>query len=711
MLDRLAAAAGIAGEWWDVTGKRHVVGADTKRALLSAMGLHAGSTNDEARARLSEIANSRERRELPHVVVAREGSPVHVDMTPANAKLRHRMALRLRHEDGAERVLPVTIDDLPERAVTAADGRGVLQRILTLPPLPAGYHTLQIEGNADCRCRVVVAPGRCFLPPAIRDGARCFGLAAHLYAIRRRGDQGIGDFTTLAAIGEATASAGGAIVGINPLHALFTEDRERASPYHPSDRRFVDPIYIDVDHVPDLAASAEARGLLAANRQRIAALSTADSVAYTAVWQVKRAVLEACFQRFEQRGDCDPLIAEFDRFVAAGGIALRRFALFEALAADYPSVPWHEWPQALRQPDAPGIAEFADRHARRVRFALYLQWLADRQFGSAAHDSRVNGLAFGFFRDLAVGAAPDGAEVWANPSAYAHGVTIGAPPDPFSRAGQNWNLPAPNPLTLTSSGFSGFGELLSANMRHAGALRIDHVMGLSRLYWIPQGAAAVDGAYVQYPLDALLGVLAIESVRARCIVVGEDLGTVPEGLRERLAAIDVLSYRVLWFERDNAGFVPPSRYPAKAVACVSTHDLPTIAGWWNGVDIAEKSSLGMLDTSAASAAASERLAAKRALAQAIDAAGVAQGVSIDASAPHDAAVTSAIHRYVSAAASAVVLIQADDLAGEAVALNLPGTDRERPNWRRKVSVAVEALWRTPSGVQAIADLAGARRRR
>jgi glycogen debranching enzyme GlgX/4-alpha-glucanotransferase len=710
ILDRLAAAAGIACEWWDVTGERHVVGADTKRALLAAMGLDVHSTC-EARGRLSEIAALREGRGLPHVVVAREGSNIEVALTPANAKLRHRLRLRMQLEDGTERALPFIIDDLPARGTTTADGRTVVQHMLTLPTLPVGYHTLHCDGDSEHRCRIVVAPGRCFLPSEIRDGARRFGLAAHLYAIRRRGDLGIGDFATLAAIGEATGRAGGSMVGINPLHALFAEDRERASPYHPSDRRFVDPIYIDVDHVPDLAASYDARALMARGDLRVAALRTAADVDYTGVWQFKRAVLEACFERFEQRGDGDPLIAEFDRFVVAGGSTLRQFALFEAIAAAHPRVPWYDWPQELRQPDAPGIGEFAGRHSRPVRFALYLQWLADRQFGAAARDARASGLGLGFFRDLAVGAAPDGAEVWANQYAFARGAAIGAPPDPFSAAGQNWNLPPQNPLTLMSSGLAKFGDLLVANMRYAGALRIDHVMGLSRLYWIPDGATAADGAYVRYPLDTLLAVLAIESVRARCFVVGEDLGTVPEGLRERLAAVDVLSYRVLWFERDDSGFTAPSRYPAKAVACVSTHDLPTIAGWWSGADIAEKQSLGMLDADGAAAADVERMDAKRALAVAIDAAGVAEGVSIDAGAPHDAAITSAIHRYLCAAPSAVVLIQADDLADETVSLNLPGTDRSRPNWRRKLGVNAEALWRTPAGAQVLADFAVARRRR
>jgi glycogen operon protein len=706
-LDRLAAAAGIAGEWWDMASERHVVSADTKHALLAAMGLTADSTG-EARARLAEITDLRERRELPAFVVTREGSSAQVAIVPANASRRHRALLRLQHEDGTEQFLPFTVDDLPVNAVTATDGRPVVQRILALPSLPVGSYTLGFDDDSNHRCRVVVAPERCFLPPEIRDGERRFGLAAHLYALRRRGDQGIGDFTTLSILGETTARAGGSVVGINPLHALFAEDRERASPYHPSDRRFLDPIYVDVERVPDLAASRDARTLLEDNGPLLAALSARAGVDYTVVWQVKRAVLDACFARFEQRSGADPLVAEFDRFVAVGGRPLRQFALFEAIAAEHPRVPWYRWPHALRQPDASGIADFAGRHARQARFAVYLQWLAHRQLAAAVSHARASGLGLGFFRDLAVGAAPDGAEVWANPGSFARGVSIGAPPDPFSTAGQNWNLPPPDPEALVASACAGFRDLLAANMRHAGALRIDHVMGLSRLFWIPEGAAAAEGAYVHYPLEALLGVLALESVRARCVVVGEDLGTVPEGFRERLAAADVLSYRVLWFERDGAGFAAPSRYPANAAACVSTHDLPTIAGWWTGTDIDEKHSLGLLTADATARASAERLASKRALADALDQAGVTQGARVNGAAPHDVAITAAIHRYACASTSALVMIQADDLAGETVALNLPGTDRVRPNWRRKLNVDVEDLWKSSAAVQATADFATVR---
>jgi glycogen operon protein len=318
-------------------------------------------------------------------------------------------------------------------------------------------------------------------------------------------------------------------------------------------------------------------------------------------------------------------------------------------------------------------------------------------------------LTLGLYRDLAIGAAPDGAEAWANPAGtLARGVSIGAPPDPFSRGGQVWDLPPPIPRALVASGYAGFRELLAANMRHAGALRIDHVAGLARLFWIPDGGAARDGAYVQYPLDDLVAVLAQESQRAACAVVGEDLGTVPADFRERMDAADILSYRIVWFERDGAAFLPPDRYPAKAAACVSTHDLPTIAGWWSGADIREREELGQLDTGGAAAMRAERRVDKAALAVALARSGAVEDGAIDPAAPHDATVTVAIHRFAGQSASTLLLLQADDLAGDIEAINLPGTDRERPNWRRKVGVDSDALWATPAGAQAIADLAAIR---
>ena len=653
LLARLADAAGIAPEWWDIGGRRHLVGPETQRALLAAMRLPA-STSAQARESLERFAAGHQRRALPHAVVVREGTAPVLDVTAEPGRY-----LVIEGEDGAQEPLAIAVEAAGE--MSCADSRSASVWRVTLPRLPVGRWRLWQDGRPETVCALTVAPAACYLPPPLHDGGRRFGLAAHLYAVRRADDQGIGDFTTLARLSMAAARAGAAVVGINPLHALFPDQRERASPYHPSDRRFLDPIYIDVASEDGGLDAPAARAALAHRAAELAALSAAKLVDYPRVWAVKRAVLEAAFTAFDRDED-------MAGFRAYGGAALQQFVTFQAIVEERSGTDWRRWPEALRD------AERATADPARMRFHTWLQWLADRQLGTAASES---GLAIGLYRDLAVGMAPDGAEAWAGARYLAAGVSVGAPPDPFSASGQIWHLPPPDPWRLRADGYRALAGVLGANMRHAGALRIDHAMGLARLFWVPDGATGAEGAYVAYPRDELLGELALESQRARCLVVGEDLGTVPEGFREALAAANVFSYRVLWFEREGRGFLPASNYPAHAVACVSTHDLPTLAGWRSGADIAERASLGQIDETTARQERAEEIAA---LQQAIGG-------------PPDAP---AVHGFLAATPSALVLAQLDDLAGEQTALNLPGTDRERPNWRRRLGVAVPELLEQPA---------------
>lgn len=651
LLAHLAEVAGITPAWWDIDRVRHPVSPDTQRALLAAMGLPANSTA-EARESLHAFAEMHQRRTLPVALVVREGmAPV---LTFAAEPGRH---LVLEGEDGAQEPLAIAAEDAGE--MTCADGRATRLWRATLPRLPVGRWRVWPDGRPERACALTVAPTACYLPPALRDGGRRFGVTAHLSVVRRMQDQGIGDFTTLAALGAAAARAGAAVLGLNPLHALFPDQRERASPYHPSDRRFLDPIYIDV--ASDLGGldAPGARAALAHHAAELTALSATRLVDHPRVWTCKRAVLEAAFAAFDRD-------EEMAVFRAYGGTALQRFATFQAIAEQRAGEDWRRWPEPLRDPDR-AVADPV-----RVRFHTWLQWLADTQLGAAAEASE---LAIGLYRDLAIGTAPDGAEAWAGARQLASGVSIGAPPDPFSASGQIWHLPPPDPWRMRADGYRSLAGVLGANMRHAGALRIDHVMGLARLFWVPDGASGADGAYVAYPCDDLLGELALESQRARCLIVGEDLGTVPDGFRATLAAADVLSYRVLWFEREDAGFIPPQRYPARAVACVSTHDLPTLAGWQTGADIAERAALGGIDEAAVRAERAREIAA---LTDAIGG-------------PPDAP---AVHGFLAVSPCALVLAQLDDLAGETAALNLPGTDRERPNWRRKLATPVSALLET-----------------
>ncbi|PPD45048.1 MAG: 4-alpha-glucanotransferase [Methylocystis sp.] len=676
LVAQLAEAAGIATRWHDVMGAEHQVPRETLQALLARLGLPA-QMRDEARDSLAQLAQTRDRRRLPQHAIAREGETIALRLAASEGAAP--TALVLRREDGREE--PVAVANATPCSWTGADGASNSGYRLELPALPAGRYGLRGEDD-DAACRLIVAPGQCYLPA---EPHRAFGFSAQLYSVRREGDQGIGDFTTLARLARSSAEAGAALVAINPLHALFAQDRSRASPYYPSDRRFLDPIYVDLaDLLGDGVHEAAAR-----------ALSLKDTVDYPEVHALKRQTLEQVFAHFEQlaqqRPDAAP-VADFAQFCAESGESLARFALFETIAEARGGECWRAWPEDLRDAKPSALAAFALEHGTRVRFHRFMQWVADRQFAQAAREAQGAGLAIGFCRDLAVGAAPDGAESWSKASRLLDGFAIGAPPDPFSREGQNWGLPAPNPLQMLEDAGADFAELVRANMRHAGALRIDHVMGLARLFLVPDGAKARAGAYVSYPLDALLAQLALESQRAKCAVVGEDLGTLPWGFRDRLEAANVLSYRVVWFERAGAGFTPPPHYPEKAMACVSTHDLPTLEGWWLGADIDEKAALGLLAPDAAAGERGARANDKRALLDALRSEGLIGDVAEDA--PFDDAIARALHAFAARTPSRLAMAQLDDLAGARIAVNLPGTDQERPNWRRRLEPPLEELFST-----------------
>ncbi len=410
------------------------------------------------------------------------------------------------------------------------------------------------EPNVKAEIDLIVAPRSCHLPEGLRPGARSWGLTAQVYGLRSERDWGIGDFTELDTLCRRAGSLGAAAVGVNPLHALFAAEPRHFSPYSPSSRVWLNYLYIDVTAVPGFAEDPAAQALVAAGgdsrgaRRRSCRLCRGRRREAPGPGSAVRALLpqrDVLGQR-TRRGfpECSAKRA---------GRSLADFAVFEALHEHFlregGEFSWHSWPAAMRDPRSADVAEFARDHADRVMFFQYLQWIADRQLGHAAASGREAGLAIGLYRDLAIGANPHGAEAWADNELVAAGASIGAPPDPLSRSGQNWGLAPFNPLVLRRRGFAPLIAALRANMRHAGVLRIDHVMGLRRLYWIPSGSEATSGAYVEYPFEEVLRLLALESRRHGCAVVGEDLGTVPDGFRETMQAAGVLSYRILAFER------------------------------------------------------------------------------------------------------------------------------------------------------------------
>jgi len=633
LLGRLATAAGLAPVWHDVEGRRHLVPEATLRALLAALGLPA-ETAPQARDSLARLDVAPT---LPPYASGVSGRPVALRVAGPR-----RLALGLELEGGARRELSL----LPEAG------------IVTLPPLPAGRHRLTC---GDTLCRLTIAPAQAVPPPP----GRHFGATVQTYALRHARDQGMGDFTALADLGRALAAEGALWLGLSPPHALHLTDRARASPYQPSDRRFLEPLLIDVARLPAAAGRDWPR-------------SAAAVVDYDAAWAAKRAVLA---EEWARRGPDDP---EFLAFRRAGGRALDEFALHGALAEHHGHADPARWGPGLAHAGDHAVAEFAARHAGAVGFHAFLQFLADGQLAEAAASGT------GLYRDLAVGSAPDGAEAWCRALPTLRGFSMGAPPDPLGPQGQVWGVPPPDPAASRAEGHAGFAGLIRANMRHAAALRIDHVLGLRRLFLVPDGAPAAEGCYLEQDLPGLLAEIRLESHRAGCAVVGEDLGTVPEGLREALGEAGLLSYRVLWFEREGPRFQPPARWPEAAVACVATHDLPTLAGWWEGEDLREREALGLLDARAAAAARLARTAEREELMAALRASGQALPDAA-ADAPFTPAIAAAIHAHVAATPSAVMLVQAEDLAGERVAVNLPGTDRQRPNWRLRLDAEAEAL--------------------
>jgi glycogen debranching enzyme GlgX/4-alpha-glucanotransferase len=681
-LRRLSDAAGIAPEWWDVSGRHKAVSPDTQKALLAAMRLPANSTG-EARASLVLIAQERDDRALPTSLVRSADEPLPLMLPLAQGR---QLTLVIDGADEGSLDIPVVPDAGEAFRHIGVDGREHLRRRIVLPGLPAGRYRLMLENRDDEACHLIVAPRRCWQPSALNRPR--FGLAAHLYTLRRIGDQGVGDFTTLAEFGARAAEAGAVTLGVNPMHALFSQNKERASPYHPNDRRFLDPVYLDVSCGP-FAQVPSVQKVLERHAGLFRRLSGLNTVDYSAVWQAKKEVLNAAFAAIQNESDSSlaTLRDEFSSFIVAGGEDLQNFAAFEAISHQHRGQSWQQWPQTLRDAEPSAVSRFSEAHSAGVRFALFQQWLCNRSLADAV--SRT-GLELGIYRDLAVGSAPDGAEAWAGQQRFASGVSIGAPPDPFSADGQVWCLPAPNPMALKRDGYRAFGRLLAANMRHAGALRIDHAMGLSRLFWVPDGASAKDGAYVGYDLSEQLGVLALESQRAQCLIIGEDLGTVPEGFREAMDRAGVLSYRVLSLEREGEAFRQPVTYPKAAAACMGTHDLPTLAGWWTGSDIAEMAAIGLLASDAVEDHRRQRESERHALLRAMADAGLKPEQTVEM----DDALAALIHHYLAQAPSTLMLVQADDLAGDETRINLPGTDLERPNWRRKLAPDISEMLST-----------------
>ena len=702
-LDRLAESCGIASFYVDVNAVRHETSAESKRRLLAAMGRRAG-TEDEAAAALESLDAERCRRRLPPVAVAHGDSAkipieVHFPESELGTTLRWRL-----EDERLETIDRGTLTASRERvcATRGIGGESWLTIAFDLaPPAAIGYYGLVLDtaSGASAVCRVIVAPERCFRPPALEGDERHFGLTVQLYGLRSQRNWGIGDFTDLLRLVEFAAARGAAFIGLNPLHAIAggSGPGRSPSPYSPSSRRFLNALYIDVEAVPDLGDSGAARALLAddAFRARLRALRAAELVDYEAVHALKSEALELAFSEFCERqlGRRTERGLAFERFLSMEP-GLRQFVAFEARE------------EALH--------EQREQHEQRELYFAYLQWIARNQLETASRRAQQLGMAIGLYTDLALGARGDGADVAIEPDLYLDGASIGAPPDDFNPAGQNWGLPPLDPERLRASAYRQFIETLSANMRLGGALRIDHVAALMRCFAIPTGAPPGAGAYLNYRFEELLAIVALESARNSCLVVGEDLGTVPREVSDALMRVGALGTRVVYFEKDADGrFVDPADYDQEALTVASTHDLPTLGGFWQGRDIDWRTDLELFP-------ASEQRE-RHVVMRAGDRAKLLMLLEKHKLAPPDSLplesglpeltieLRAALHAFLARTRSRLVGIQAEDLLGEIEQANLPGTTTEHPNWRRRLALNLES-WSEDEGVSAIIEAVSAERR-
>lgn len=684
----LAAAHGVLTGYTDHYGVAQQVRATTLVAVLEALGVPA-STPQAVEGSLERSRDDVWRTVLPPTVVARQGVEqrvsVHVpdgapfdawvELEPADDGLSPTAtpwrvtASGALHGERERRALARA--DVPAETRTV-DSRTLERAVVTLPEdLPLGWHTLHARCDSlEARATLVVTPQRLELPPAVA-GRQAWGFLVQLYSVRSRDSWGLGDLADLADLAWLTAHNGGAdFVAVNPLHASEPVVPLTPSPYLPVSRRFLSPLYIRVEDIRETAyLSAADRSLVEWAAEPVRELSTDPGpIDRDAVWEAKRAALEVVFTAPRSASRQTAL----DEFVLEQGRGLVDFATWCAIAEHLNG---RDWPPELADPTSPAVGVLRRSLAERVQFFIWLQWVADEQLKAAHRIGREAGMRIGLVKDLAVGVHPEGADTWAHAAVLARGVSVGAPPDMYNQQGQNWSQPPWNPGALARAGYAPYRDMLRTVLRHTGALRVDHILGLFRLWWIPGGARASAGAYVTYDHEALIGILCLEAHRAGAIIIGEDLGTFDPWVREYLASRGILGTSVLFFERSDDGTPrDPSTFRHLALATVTTHDLPPTAGYLAGEHVDLRERLGLLNADPQVLRAKAR-AERESLVDALSRRGL---TTFD---PSERELIEGLHRYLKDTPSALVGVHLTDAVGERRAQNQPGTDTEYPNWK------------------------------
>jgi 4-alpha-glucanotransferase len=702
LIEKLAKLRGIGDAYHNYRGELKHFSMETKAGILKAMGC-AVDDERELTTDLERAESLRCRKFLPSVATSR-GTRIGFDINVTAREFGAAIVWRVHAENGSILEGVTSTLDCEEVWRGEVAGSWITRRRFKLNvDLPHGYHEFEarISGGATDRCLLVVSPPVCFEPEAIAAGGRLWGVAVQLYTLRSRDNWGIGDFRDLQQLIRWTAPHGAAFIGLNPLHALAPADPSRSSPYSASSRHFLNVLYIAVPDVPEFAHCQAARDRLAdpAVMQRLQDLRSQTLVDYRGVADLKFEILALLYREFRDRHlarDSDRA-RKFLAFVAQRGAALQSHARFDAIDRHFRATTgcasgWLSWPQEYRDVNGPAAARFAQEHPAEVEFYAYLQWLAHEQLSNVRALTRELGMPIGLYGDYAVGANPSGSETWVDRAGYSLGAEIGAPPDPLALKGQGWGIPPQDPAAMLAQRLQVFIHLVRDNMRYYGALRLDHVMSLFRLWWVPGGASPTEGAYVHYPLHQLLTVLSLESSRNACLVVGEDLGVVPDEVRQAMPEFGLYHYKVLLFEKTQDRFRRPDEFMKRALAAVTTHDLPTLRSYWEGRDIELRRRLNLYPSAdIENEIVRERGHDREMLLAALREQGLSPAQPATPSEPFTEQLAHALHLYLARSPTTLVALHIEDILGMIDPVNVPGTDHEYPNWQRKLTVDIEDM--------------------
>ncbi len=712
---RLAGLYGIAPEYYDITGVRRLTSADTARAVLRTMQADV-DTEDALRQEIQRKGSQPwEDLVLPVMVISETDQPCSIAVyIPLGSRelLDILLYWSVTDESGLQESFSLSGEDIAIEEERSLHGVRHL-KVLLADGLRRniGYYSVRItcelgSGDASDRVihekgmRLVITPDSCYIPDSLRK-RQARGLSINLYAVRSDDNWGIGDLGDLKDIAALVGKAGGEFVGINPLHAIPNTMPYGISPYSPISRLFRNPVYLYIKGIPEVTASQEAMEMLGSSQfqKELEVLRNADYIDYERIAALKRSVLLPAFELFAEqhiKGDTERGRA-FKAFLKEEDPWINYFAVYSVLREHMISAngvyAWQDWPQEYHDPSGAIVQEFAQTHKDAVLFHQYVQWLIDVQLRDVQTACSGSGLTFGLYNDLAVGSVAGGSDTWSFGGALAKSVNVGAPPDDFSINGQDWGFPPMSPESLRESGYELFIRTIRQNMKHAGALRIDHALGLFRIFWIPSGFSPKQGAYVAYPAEDLLRIIALESVRSKVVVVAEDLGTLEESFREMLQSFGMLSYRLFYFERNypDPSFRPVEAYPSGALCAVTTHDLPTLPGFWQGKDIETKKALGMYQND--DQWRHDLTIRQRDKGLVLDALRSEGLISDEESSdsPVTPELCEAVYCYLAKTPCMMLLVSLDDLIGAIDQQNLPGTVDEYPNWKQKNGLSLKQI--------------------